>query len=111
MKLSIYPHLVPELRLSGALPLLPPGIFMACLRISPQLPLQFTPHIQVTGITASELQHKAVMGKEVPEENEKKYIIKSLIICAVHVILFRRLNGQGMQHTRGKPQKSLVIKP
>ena len=72
MKLSIYPHLVPGLRLSGALSLLPLDIFMACSRITPQLPLSFTPHIQVTGITAPEIWHKAVMGKEVPEENEKK---------------------------------------
>jgi len=76
---------------------------MACLRITPQLPLPFTPHIQVTGITAPKLHHKALIGNEVPEEYEKKkYTIKSLIVCTVHVTLFRRLNGQGMQHTRGK---------
>jgi len=74
---------------------------MACIRTS-QLPLPLTPHIQVTGKTAPELRHKALMGNEVPEKYEKKYIIKSLIMCTVHVILFRRLNGQGMQHTKGK---------
>jgi hypothetical protein len=72
MKLSIYPNPVPELRMSGALPPIPPGNFMACIRTTSQLPLPFTPHIQVTGITAPELRHKAVMGKERPEENKKK---------------------------------------
>lgn len=50
---------------------------MACIRTTLQLPLPFTPHIQVTGITAPELQHKALMGKEIPEKNEKKtqYIV------------------------------------
>jgi hypothetical protein len=71
MKLSIYPHPVPELRMSRALPPVPPGTFMAGIRTS-QLPLPFTPHIQVKGITAPELQHKALMGNEVPEEYEKK---------------------------------------
>jgi len=102
MKLSIYPHLVPELRMSGDLPPIPPGIFVACIRTTPQLPLPFTPHIQVTAISAPELRHKALMGNEVPEENEKNCIIKSLTICTVHVTLSRGLNGQGMQHTRGK---------
>jgi hypothetical protein len=63
---------VPELRMSGALPPIPPGTFMARIRTTSRLPLPFTPHIQVTGITAPELQHKALMGKEVPEENKKK---------------------------------------
>jgi len=68
---------VPELRMNGALPPIPPGTFMACIRTTLQLPLPFTPHIQVTGITAPELQHKALMGKEIPEKNEKKtqYIV------------------------------------
>ena len=70
---------------------------MASIRTTSQLPLPFTPHIQVIGIAAPEIQHKALMGNEVPEENEKKkYIIKSLIICTVHVTLFRRMNGQSM---------------
>jgi len=58
--------------MSGDLPPFPPGTFMARVRTTSQLPLPFTPHIQVTGITAPEFQHKALMGNEVPEEYEKK---------------------------------------
>ena len=49
------------------------------------------------------------MGNEVPEENEKKYTIKSLIICTV-----QETEWTGHAAHKGeikKPQKILVIKP
>jgi hypothetical protein len=54
----------PELRTSGALPPFPPGIFMADIRTSSQLPLPFTHHIQIKGITAPELRHKPLIGRD-----------------------------------------------
>jgi len=60
-------------------------------------------------IAAPELCHKALMGNEVPEENEKKYTIKSLIICTV-----QETEWTGHAAHKGeikKPQKILVIKP
>jgi hypothetical protein len=102
MELTTYPHLVPKLRMSGGLPLLPASDFIACIRTTLQLPLPFTPHIKITTITAPELQHKTSMGQEVPKECGYKVECKEFdnLYCTRNI--YRRLNGQDMQHTWGK---------